>query len=137
MSTPPELATLVREWLAKAANDLKNAEHTLQIPDDECPFDTVAFHAQQCAEKSLKALLAYHRVDFQKIHDVGQLLHLCTMAPALVRELDAIDRLNPYAVEARYPGGWEPIHRAEAQDAAALARKVYEAVRRQLAPHGF
>ena len=126
----------VRRWVEKAEHDLKNAEHTLQLPDQECPFDTVAFHAQQCAEKSLKAFLVSHQVDFQKGHDLGQLLHLCTMAPDLVRELDTIERLNPYAVEARYPGEWEPIHRAEAQGAVALARTVYDTVRQRLGQYG-
>ena len=55
MSAPPELIALVRQWLQKASHDLINAEHTLKLPDDECPLDTVCFHAQQCAEKYLKA----------------------------------------------------------------------------------
>lgn len=135
MSTPPEVVALARQWLAKAANDLKNAEHTLTLPDAECPFDTVCFHAQQCAEKSLKAFLVYHQVLFEKIHDLGQLLLQCETAPDLVRELDEIERLIPYAVETRYPGEWESIGRTEAEQAVELARKVYNAVQRRLAPY--
>lgn len=38
--------TVVREWVAKAENDLKNATHTLRLGED-CPTDTACFHAQQ------------------------------------------------------------------------------------------
>ncbi len=42
--------------------------------------------------------------------------------------------LNRYAVEARYPGDWEPILRAEAEDAVATARKVRTTIRQYLPP---
>ncbi len=137
MSVLPERIALVREWLKKASHDLKNAEHTLTLPDSECPFDTVCFHAQQCAEKSLKAFLTAHGVEFEKIHELGQLLQQCSMAPDLIRELDEIDSLSPYAVEGRYPdepGEEEPIFRDKAEEALSLARKTYELVRNKLAP---
>jgi len=89
--------------------------HTLTLSDRDCPFDTVCFHAQQCAEKALKGFLAWHEVPFEKIHDLSELLRLCAVAPDLVRELDQIEPLIPYAVEARYPGEWDVIDRAEAE----------------------
>ena len=48
----PEIARL---WAEKAENDLLNAEHTLKMKSN-CPFDTICFHSQQCAEKYIKAL---------------------------------------------------------------------------------
>ena len=56
MTEPRDVARQVRQWLEKADDDLRNAEHTLTIFDD-CPFDTVCFHAQQCVEKYLKGWL--------------------------------------------------------------------------------
>jgi len=44
-------------WLHKARSDLRNIE--LVLPAEDCPLDTVAFHAQQAAEKSIKALLGF------------------------------------------------------------------------------
>ena len=55
MNEPPESLRWVRQWIEKAEGDLRNAEHTLTLEQD-CPLDTVCFHAQQCAEKYLKAL---------------------------------------------------------------------------------
>ena len=44
--------------------------------DDECPADTVGFHAQQCVEKYLKAFLVLKETEFQKIHDIEKILAL-------------------------------------------------------------
>ena len=40
MSVRPDLLNVVRQWVIKAGNDLKNAEHTLTMGED-CPLDTV------------------------------------------------------------------------------------------------
>lgn len=45
-------------WLAKADNDLLNIDNNLAA--EQVPWDTVCFHAQQVAEKVLKAYLVYH-----------------------------------------------------------------------------
>ena len=49
---------ILRSWVEKAENDWINATHTLKL-EKNCPTDTVCFHAQQCVEKYLKALLVY------------------------------------------------------------------------------
>lgn len=64
---PEEQLLRVRQWVEKADHDLRNADHTLTLHDEECPFDTVCFHAQQCAEKYLKGWLVYSNVDFPRI----------------------------------------------------------------------
>ncbi len=66
---------MIREWLAKADNDLKAAAHTLTLGKD-CPTDTVGFHAQQCAEKHIKALLILRATAFPKTHDIQVLRSL-------------------------------------------------------------
>ena len=128
MSELHELAGVVRAWIEKAEHDLKTAEHTLRLSDD-CPFDTICFHAQQCAEKYLKALLVYSRREFPKTHDLAALLRLLSSEPTLQTDVDALLALNRYTVEARYPGDWEPMDRPEAERAVELARKLRTAVR--------
>jgi HEPN domain-containing protein len=49
MSAASDRSVVARQWLEKADNDLKTAQHTLTLGDD-CPFDTVCFHAQQCVD---------------------------------------------------------------------------------------
>lgn len=130
MSEPPKLEDLVRSWVGKAEHDLLNIENNLAAK--EIPWDTVGFHAQQCGEKYLKALLVFHRIDFPKIHDLTELYALLPkeLRPAIDSRF--LDRLNPYAIEGRYPGVWEPVERDEALRAVEAGRAVRDAVRRAL-----
>ncbi len=62
---PPDAFTLekVRQWLAYAEEDLRVARHGFSMPGTP-PYRVIAFHAQQCAEKYLKASLVFQGVDF-------------------------------------------------------------------------
>lgn len=131
MSKPPDLIHLLRQWVEKAEHDLLTAEHTLKLKRN-CPFDTVCFHAQQCAEKYLKALLAFHSIAFPPQHNLRILMQLIPPEAALGLESKAVIGLTRYAVDARYPGDWESISRTEAKRAVAVARQVREAVRARL-----
>lgn len=63
----------------------------------------IGFHAHQCVEKALKAVLARAGVAFWRTHDIGELLDLLWDAGgALPPDAEHLDELNPYAVEARY-----------------------------------
>lgn len=131
MTVPPEILSLVRQWVEKAEEDLRTAEHTLTLEED-CPYGTVCFHAQQCAEKYLKALLTLHAVPFPKIHDLLELLPLVPKALALGIQTSDVAEVNRFAIEGRYPGDWEPIGRQDAEVSVEVARKVREAVRKHL-----
>jgi HEPN domain-containing protein len=121
---------VVREWAAKAENDLRSASHLLRM--DDCPTETVCFHAQQCVEKYLKALLVAQSVEFPKTHDMGELTAL--LPPRLRPRLDdkEQDRLTDYATVTRYPGDYEPISLGDARQAVKIARRVRREVRKLL-----
>lgn len=126
-----EVLIVARQWVAKAESDLKNAAHTVRIRMD-CPTDTVCFHAQQCAEKYLKALLVLNGIEFSRTHQISTLMAL---VPAEVRPTltpEEQDRLTEYAVTTRYPGDYDPISREEALEAVRLARRLRNQVRRRL-----
>ena len=93
------------------------------------PWDTVCFHAQQGAEKYLKALLTQYGVAFPKIHDLTELVALLPVGACPALPPGILEVLNPYAIETRYPGVWEPIERDEALRAVAAVRLVRDAVR--------
>jgi HEPN domain-containing protein len=101
MRDPDRVNTVVAEWVHKAENDLKTAAHTLKLRE-ECPTDTVCFHAQQCVEKYLKALMVLHDINVPRSHDIGALVGL--LPPGTPMELlsDEQDRLTSYAVALRY-----------------------------------
>ncbi len=122
---------VVREWAAKAENDLKSAAHLLTMKG--CPVDNVCFNAQQCVEKYLKALLIAQGLEFPKTHDLGELLVL--LPPRLRPSLDneEQDRLTDYATVTRYPGDYEPISVTEARQAVKIARRVRREAQKLLA----
>jgi len=132
MTVQDEVIRLARGWAAKAEEDLLAAEHLLALEED-CPFGIAAFHGQQCAEKSIKAVLTWHRVPFPRTHDLLELLSLVPPDAGLVVPAHEMALLNRYSVEVRYPGEWEPVTRTDALDALGAARRVREAVRAILA----
>ena len=131
MPTPKAVITVLREWLAKADNDLTTAAHTLTLGED-CPTDTVCFHAQQCVEKYIKALLVFRATAFPKTHDIHVLRAL--LPPKLRPKLESRvqDRLTQYATVMRYPGAGPDVPLPEARKAVAIARRVRKEVRKRL-----
>ncbi len=126
---PPEEVKrdLVRQWLAKADEDLNAAKALLSL--EAAFFTTIGFHCQQAAEKYFKAFLTWQQIEFPKTHDLGLLLGLLsTKAPAVAESLQEVIELNPYGVEIRYPGDAPEINAAEARDAVHQAEKVKEVI---------
>ena len=123
-------ASHARQWLAKADSDLTASRHLL---DGGGPYDAVCFHAQQAAEKALKAWLAIADVPIPRTHNLEDLQALCLALPqvAPASGLEALDLsdLTPFAVAARYDIEFWP-ERVEADAAVAIAARVYAAVAR-------
>jgi HEPN domain-containing protein len=130
MSDNENAMAVAHEWMTKADNDLRSAEYLLKMED--CPTDTICFHAQQCVEKCLKALLVTQGTGFKKTHDIEELVAL--LPPRLRPSLDdkEQDRLTEYATVTRYPGDYEPISLTEARQAVRTARRVRREVRKIL-----
>lgn len=133
MSAPPEMLALVREWVEFAEAD-HVAGHRLLSTDESRVLPAVCFHAQQCAEKYIKALLVMRSIHFPKTHDLLELVGL--LPPDLSVPLGGKEarELSDCAWTSRYPGPWEPITQWEAEEATRLADGVREAARAQLPP---
>lgn len=127
MRSADHAAAVAAEWIAKAENDLLNAVHTLKL-GARCPTDTVCFHAQQCAEKYLKALLTFRGNDFPKTHDLEALAARLRNGVRPTVAPDDLARLTRFATVTRYPGG-EEISLGEARRALAATRRIRKAVR--------
>jgi HEPN domain-containing protein len=64
MPLDPARMAEARAWLRKAEQDLRAAEHERKANP---PLTSdIVFHAQQLAEKSLKALMSWHDRPFRK-----------------------------------------------------------------------
>lgn len=116
-------------WVALAEDDLTMARSALRRRQPL--WHMAAFHAQQCAEKYLKALLVRTRRPFPRTHDLRALHTLCADAGiALPIERDVLDAPTAHAVWARYPG--EGPNPQEARNAVATARSVRRLARSTL-----
>ena len=118
----------VQAWLSKAALDLRAAAHEVSAPEEGLWGD-VMFHAQQAAEKAMKAFLAWHDVPVRKTHSLEELGRLCVALDATLGSLaDEAAPLTEYAWRFRYPGESDEPVREEAEQALAVARRVYETI---------
>jgi len=125
------VSDVVLSWLQRARSDLQLGRVAAQargvLPEDAC------FHAQQCAEKALKALLLQRGVAFPKTHAIEVLLDLLkTKGLHIPDGVDEAFELSDYAVQTRYPGEWEPVTKADAQHALERAALVLAWVEAQL-----
>lgn len=121
---------LAVEWLEKAEGDYATAGRELRArrrPN----YDAACFHAQQTAEKYLKAFLQEHRVAFPKTHSLIELLELCLpLDGSFELQRDLLVRLDRYAVRYRYPG--ESADKDEARQAFRAVKVVRTFVREKL-----
>jgi len=118
-----------RAWVARAEEDYTTARSSLRR---KRPLTTIAcFHAQQCAEKYLKATLVSKGRAFPKTHDLRALNNLCAQAGIFI-EIDPsqLDTLSSYATQVRYPG--ETPTPEEAKEALEIARSARRFVRKWL-----
>ena len=131
----PAVREKVKQWLSYADEDLRVARHSFSIPYDP-PFRAIAFHAQQCAEKTLNAHLVFHLVDFPYTHDLAELLEICASSAPWANQLLFARELTAYAVTVRYPGEDLEVEEQEARRAIEIAEKVRETVTRSLREEG-
>jgi len=132
---PEEVLREVHAWIAKAESDLKNI--ALVLPAEDAPFDTVCFHAQQAAEKYLKALLTFMGIPFRRTHDLAELLLLFPTGSKVPAAVGDLSELTDAAVAVRYPDDSAEYDRELAEELVSVAHKVKSAVLEELARHGF
>lgn len=130
MSVPEaDILHKVRQWLAYADEDLRLARHGLTMSVAPPPYRLIAYHAQQCAEKCLKAYLVLRRVDFPYTHNLAHLLDLCAAHARWTEDLRDAEELTPFAITVRYPGEDKEVTQTEAVRALDLAERVRTTVR--------
>lgn len=127
--TDPKVSISWKAWIERAEEDYLLA---LSAMKRKLPLTYGAtFHAQQCIEKYLKALLISRQVDFPRTHDLAALGYLCKQAGIILPiDDDALELLTVYAVETRYPGTQPTVE--ESKEAIKLARIVRQFIKRTL-----
>lgn len=119
-----------REWLEKAVADLRTAERefaAVTFPN----YDAVCFHAQQCAEKQLKAYMVESEISFPRTHDLELLVKLVmSIAQHFESLLPSARNLTAMAVEVRYPG--MSVDSEDAEYALKACKNIYDYINANL-----
>ena len=116
-------------WVKRAEEDYAAVQSSLRR---KLPLTYIAcFHAQQCAEKYLKAMLVVGKRKFPKTHDLLLLNDQCSKADIFLGiDLKDFNTLSDYAVRVRYPGD-NPTP-DEAREALTIAKAVRRFARKFL-----
>jgi HEPN domain-containing protein len=119
------------EWVDKAEGDFAILCREMRARKNPS-YDGACFHAQQCAEKYLKARLQEASIPFVKTHDLLALLALTIpIEPMWSAFTPELTNLRVYAVRYRYPG--DSADRVEAKLALKQCRFIRKAIRQSLA----
>lgn len=113
------------EWLKFAADDLYAAKRLLD--SDYIVIGAVCYHAQQCAEKALKAYLVFKKVRPKRTHDLSDLVLDCAeFDPELNVLMEDALEINPFAHKTRYPDSGFVMEVSIAQNAIKHAQNIYD-----------
>ena len=110
-----------REWLRYAEADLAMAEAPLPVKG---MYEHLCFHAQQTAEKAIKAVMVSQGVTVPKTHNIEFLLTLLPTNISRKHLPVKIFKLTGYATIFRYPGEEEPVSRDDYLELLLLARET-------------
>jgi HEPN domain-containing protein len=124
-----------REWLRHADDDLRLARLAFKLKS-AVPYKLIAYHAQQCAEKCLKAYLVFKKIDFPYTHDLSLLLDKFPPSASWSNDIRVMTTLSIYAITTRYPGE-DKVTKKEALQAVSKAETIQDAILRELARDGF
>lgn len=104
-------------WLAKGRADLAMARAL--AADSALPPWGACYHAQQSAEKAIKALLVLADVDPPKSHNLRTLVDLLTSRDTVPADDHELADLTRWAIVGRYPA---PFPEPSPDDARAAIR---------------
>jgi len=91
------------EWVEFAEHDFFASQTLLQ--SSKVPYEIVAFHCQQIAEKYLKAVLIQNNLPVPFIHDLAKINRLAQAGFPELKRLESIcELLSPFGTVTRYPG---------------------------------
>jgi HEPN domain-containing protein len=120
----------IGEWVTKAEGDFDVVSLLLRSRK-RSRYDAICFHAQQCAEKYLKARMVEAGIAFSKTHDLRALLTpLLGIEPLWAVFANEFKILTESAVLPRYPG--TSADNADARIAVKICRRFRDAARLSL-----
>ncbi|MGH2353323.1 MAG: HEPN domain-containing protein [Chloroflexota bacterium] len=121
-------------WLAWAKDDLAAAQAIAR--DRSLAPRNACYHAQQCAEKAIKAAILFSGKQYTWSHDLDALNKQLPAAWDVSASPVGLADLTYWAEWARYPSGRPDPTAQDARAAVLMAREVYDRIRGHLAAAG-
>lgn len=113
------------EWIQKAEEDYLAVN---KLKPEMKLLSVICFHAQQCVEKYMKAILQENNIEFEKIHHLNILLKDCVkFLPNLQEYRKELTMLSTYTVDIRYPG--YEVSKDEAEECIKIMEKIRKIIR--------
>lgn len=122
-----------KAWLHLAEEEFKYADGDLE-DNNLSSFAQTCFHFHQAAEKYLKAYILAKGLSFRKIHNLTELINICTSTNTEFNKfLPDAAYLNPFYTDTRYPVHW-PVDftRMDAEKAKIAAQRIGDFVKSKM-----
>jgi HEPN domain-containing protein len=92
-----------QSWIEAAEEDLLVVTSLIK---SEIATGAASFHAQQCVEKCLKAVIEEYKSKVPKVHDLDKLFYETKEYINIEIDELIVDKLNSLYIETRYPGAF-------------------------------
>ena len=111
------------EWIERAKSalelaQLKSIKHIY--------YEDFCFQLQQSAEKAIKGLLIYLKVEPEFTHNIEKLLEELKPLTPIPENIIKATALTKYAVFTRYPGEFDEVTKDEYEEAIKIAQKCLD-----------
>ncbi len=121
--------SVIDEWIKKAEADYQTAVRESSVQND-ANYDAVCFHAQQCIEKLMKALISKNKIIPPKTHDLTLLHQMLPVDDQTHLNIQQLRFLSNAAVAFRYPG--ESADKTDAGESLQICNQLRQVLHKQL-----
>lgn len=124
---------VAENWLDKADEDLAFAKANLREGLEFYP--QICFYLHQSVEKYLKAYVIAKGLKLKRIHDLTQLVQVCTEKDKEFNEFyETVKFLNPFYIGTRYPDFIISVNKSNAEKALRVAEDIAVFIKSKLHP---
>jgi HEPN domain-containing protein len=116
-------------WIDRAKSSLAISKNK---PEEDIFLEDLCFQAQQAAEKAIKGLLVFYKVEPEKTHNLVSLIKELSKYITVPDVINETVILNDYAVQTRYPGDYTPVDADEYNDAIKIAENCVNWIKNKI-----
>ena len=117
------------EWIERAKSSLEIAQVKIV---GHIHYEDLCFQIQQAAEKALKGLLIFYKVEPEFTHNIELLIDELEKFTDIPEKVYEAAQLTTYAVQTRYPGECDDITKEEYEKSVKIAKDCLDWVENKI-----